>query len=126
AAAAVPIAIASGARGAEIRRILEREGLSDAFLAIVAAEDTPRSKPAPDPYARAIDLLSASVGETLRPSACVALEDSLWGLQSARAAGLRTVGVTQTYPASTLADADAVIDSIDRLDLDALARLCGA
>ena len=44
AAAVVPIAIASGALGAEIRRVIDREHLTPLFTAIVAAEDTPRSK----------------------------------------------------------------------------------
>lgn len=49
AAATMPIAIASGALGHEIRRVLDRENLTACFSAIVAAEDTLRSKPAPDP-----------------------------------------------------------------------------
>ena len=65
AAAAVPIAIASGALGAEIRRVLDGANLTRHFAAIVAAEDTPPSKPAPDPYQRAVALLSAAVGETV-------------------------------------------------------------
>jgi len=125
AAIAVPIAIASGARGAEIRRVLERENLTSCFTAIVAAEDTPVSKPAPEPYLRAVQLLAAAVGE-LAPADCVALEDSRWGLQSARAAGLRTVGVAQTYERSALSEADLVIDTIESFDLRDLARLCSA
>src|SRR5207302_27526 len=54
ASAAMPIAIASGARGEEIRRVLAREDLLTCFAAIVAAEDTVVSKPAPDPYLRAL------------------------------------------------------------------------
>jgi beta-phosphoglucomutase-like phosphatase (HAD superfamily) len=96
AAAQVPVAIASGAIGAEIRRVLEREQLTGCFTAIVAAEDTPVSKPAPDPYAHAVSLLAPACGGSLAPGDCVAIEDSLWGLQSARAAGLRTVAVTNT------------------------------
>ena len=46
AAALVPLAIASGALGAEIRRVLDREGLTPCFKAIVAADDTPAGKPA--------------------------------------------------------------------------------
>src|SRR5258706_3010284 len=57
ASAAVPIAIASGARGVEIRRVLDRAELTSCFTGIVAAEDTAVSKPAPDPYLRALDLL---------------------------------------------------------------------
>jgi len=119
---AMPLAIASGARGDEIRRVLERENLTSCFTAIVAAEDTPVSKPAPEPYLRAVQLLRETLGE-LAAADCVALEDSRWGLQSARAAGLRTVGVAQTYERSALLEADLVIDRIDALDLRDLARL---
>jgi beta-phosphoglucomutase len=123
AADTVPIAIASGALGAEIRRALDREGLTACFTAIVAAEDTPLSKPAPDPYLRAVALLSSAAEMPLTARECVALEDSPWGLQSAQAAGLRTVGVAQTYPAQSLV-ADLVIDSVEQLDLHTLALLC--
>ena len=122
AAAAVPIAIASGALGPEIRRVLERERLTTCFTCIVGAEDTPASKPAPDPYLLAVAQLGRTMAD-LRPSECIALEDSPWGLQSARAAGLRTVAVAQTYDKAALR-ADAVIGSIDELDVSMLQRLC--
>ncbi len=124
ASAAMPIAIASGARGAEIRRLLEREQLIDRFTAIVAAEDTAVSKPAPDPYLRALALLADAIGGPLAAADCVAIEDSHWGLQSAKAAGMRTVAVTNTYPAAALAaSADLVIESLESLDIAALAQL---
>jgi beta-phosphoglucomutase len=122
AAAAVPVAIASGALGEEIRRILERERLTSYFRAIVAAEDSTASKPAPEPYRRAVTLLAGSA-DRLQPAECVAIEDSPWGLQSARAAGLRTVAVAHTYEAAAL-EADLVIASLDELDIAALQRLC--
>ena len=123
AAAAMPVAIASGARGEEIRRVLAREHLLSCFAAIVAAEDTAVSKPAPDPYLRALALLAPAVGDRLRAAECVAIEDSHWGLDSARAAGLRTVAVTNTYRADELA-ADLTISSLQDMDLDRLAGLC--
>jgi beta-phosphoglucomutase-like phosphatase (HAD superfamily) len=123
AAALAPLAIASGALGAEIRRILDHERLTGYFRAIVSAEDTPRSKPAPDPYRRALSLLAQADGVPLRPPDCVAIEDSPWGLQSARAAGLRTVAVAHTYDRGAL-QADAVIASLDELDSELLRRLC--
>ena len=79
AAAVVPIAIASGALGAEIRRVLDRENLTRFFLAIVSAEDTPASKPAPDPYLHAVAQLAKAIGMSLVPAECVAIEDSRWG-----------------------------------------------
>jgi beta-phosphoglucomutase len=122
-AAAMPLAIASGALRAEILRILNRAGLAQCFGAIVAAEDSPASKPAPDPYLRAVDLLSAAISQPLVPSQCVAVEDSHWGLESARAAGLRTIAVTHTYPASALGAADLLIDHLDRLTVADLRRI---
>jgi HAD superfamily hydrolase (TIGR01509 family) len=124
AAAAVPIAIASGALRAEIVRVLDSAGLTGLFAAIVAAEDTPASKPAPDPYLRAVDLLSRAAEGQVAPYACVAIEDSRWGLASARAAGLRTVAVTNTYTDVELSGAaDLVIAGLDALDLAQIRRL---
>jgi beta-phosphoglucomutase len=123
-AARGPIAIASGAIRPEILRVLDREGLRSFFPVIVSAEDTPQSKPDPAPYRLAVEQLSSRVGVCLTPGECVAVEDSKWGLQSARGAGLRTIGITQSYDAATLtADADLVIDSLDELTTHLLSRL---
>jgi beta-phosphoglucomutase len=114
-AAAFPLAIASGALRPEILRVLDRAGLTRHFRAIVGAEDTLASKPAPDPYLRAMTLLSAAIGKPLVGSDCVAIEDSRWGLESARAAGLWTIAVTHTYDRAHLAAAHLVIDALDAL-----------
>ena len=119
-AAECPLAIASGARRAEIVRVLEQEQLTSLFRVVVGAEDTPLSKPAPDPYLRAISRLAGETGEPLRAEECVAVEDSRWGLESAHAAGLKTVAVTHTYRAEELTRADLVIDHLDRLTWNTL------
>jgi beta-phosphoglucomutase len=105
-AAAFPLGIASGARKHEILLMLQRARLDRHFRFIVGSGDTPNSKPAPDPYIRAAER------HGLPPQACVAIEDSHWGLESARAAGLRTVGITHTYPADQLGVAEVVITSL--------------
>lgn len=107
-----PLAIASGALRAEIVRILTREGLDACFQLVVGAEDAEASKPSPAPYLKALHGLSGGVG---RPEEYVAIEDSHWGLESARLAGLRTVAVTNTYPADEL-DADLTVANLDDLD----------
>jgi HAD superfamily hydrolase (TIGR01509 family) len=124
AAEAVPLAIASGALRAEITDVLDRADLTRYFTAIVAAGDTPASKPAPDPYLRALALLSAARHATLDPAECVAIEDSRWGLESARTAGLRTVAIAHSYAAADLADADLVIPDLARLALTDLQTIC--
>jgi beta-phosphoglucomutase len=114
-AATLPLAIASGALRAEIMRVLDRASLTPFFRTVVAAEDTPASKPAPDPYALAVSRLATAIGRPLAAGDCVAVEDSHWGLVSARAAGLRTIAVSHTYPAAALTAADLVVASLDDL-----------
>lgn len=118
-----PIAIASGAIRVEIERVLDRERLRSCFPVLVAAEDTPLSKPDPAPYALAVRKLASASGLELRPGDCVAVEDSRWGLQSARQAGLKTIGITQSYPASELTDGQLIINHLDELTPALLARL---
>jgi len=122
AAEVVPLGIASGALRAEIERVLDRADLTRCFTAIVAAEDA-ASKPAPDPYLRAVALLSAKVNPPLVPSDCIAIEDSRWGIESARSAGLRTVGVTHSYDAAALAGADLLVSRLSALNVADLQHL---
>lgn len=125
-AADVPLAIASGALPHEIDMILTGAGLRDAFQVVVGAGETPRSKPAPDPYVRAIALLQerALIPPDLNAaSSCVAIEDSKWGILSAKAAGLVCIGVTTSYDAAELHDADLVVPQVETLSLARIAAL---
>ena len=124
-AAAVPLAIASGAMLDDIEVVLKGTGLRERFRAVVAADHTPRSKPHPDPYLRAVEVLrlQGDLDGAAPARDVVAIEDSLWGLQSARDAGLRTVAVTTSYPASALEIADLVVPSLDVLTLERLEAL---
>jgi HAD superfamily hydrolase (TIGR01509 family) len=123
AAAAVPIAIASGALRHEIDEIIEAAGVADLFQTIVASGDTPESKPSPAPYRLAFERLQEAAGGKLDPRRCVAVEDSHWGLESARGAGLRCVGVTSSYPAEALTGAELVVSGLRELTLPMLDRL---
>jgi beta-phosphoglucomutase len=108
-AANYPIGIASGARREEIEATIRGHALDTYVRFIVAAGETPASKPAPDPYARAAEL------HGLHPGACLAIEDSRWGIESAKAAGLWCIGITNTYPVTELMQADAIISALDEL-----------
>jgi beta-phosphoglucomutase len=117
-AAAWPVGIASGALRADIDLLLRGANVGDAIRFIVAAGDTDRTKPAPDPYLRAAELHGVA------PAACVAIEDSHWGLESARTAGMRTIAITHTYPREALRGAaEVVVDSLAELTADFIARL---
>lgn len=121
--AVLPLAIASGALRSEIDLVLTVAGVADTVRVIVSADDVTRSKPAPDAYLRALGLLAAHV-PGLDPSQTVAIEDSRFGIQSAREAGMRTVAVTTSFPRSELAGADLIVDALPSVTLDMLDALC--
>jgi beta-phosphoglucomutase len=108
-AAEWPLGIASGAARFEIESMLRSHRLERFFRFIVASGETPASKPAPDPYRKAAELHGQP------PRACVAIEDSRWGIESAKAAGLACIGITHTYPVSELLEADAIVTSLEEL-----------
>jgi beta-phosphoglucomutase len=116
-----PLAIASGALGPEIELVLERAGLADCFETIASASDGVRGKPAPDLYLLAIGKLRDVVAVDAK--SCVAIEDSKWGLEAAQKAGLRTVAVTHTYPASELPGAGLVVHHLSEITIPGLKKL---
>jgi len=126
AAQAVPVAIASGAHTSEIDDVLTRAGLRSLFPIIVGADQTSRSKPDPEPYRTAVERLAAHCGRTIEPWRTVAIEDSHWGLSSARGADLRLVAVSTTYTAHELRPhAELVTTGLTALTLDKLDDLVG-
>ena len=122
-AGTVVLGIASGSLHDEIEDILVTARLRTHFSALVAADDVERSKPAPDTYARATALLCGTLGRPPSPAGFVAIEDSSWGIQSARSAGLPCVGVTTTYGADALTSANLVVSSLEHLDTQTLGAL---
>jgi beta-phosphoglucomutase len=119
----VPLAVASGALEPEIESVLAHAGLRSSFAAIASATDGVRGKPAPDLYLLALAKLRGLSAETLDPAACIAIEDSHWGLDAARAAGLRCVAVTHTYPAAELGKADLIVKTLAELTLSKIEAL---
>jgi len=98
------IAIVSAARRSEIEYVLNAAGVLDLVDAIVAAEDVTSCKPSPEGYLYGLDLLRAD------PADAVAVEDSIPGMQAARAAGLRVAMLATSHPREELAMADLVWD----------------
>lgn len=122
------LAVVSGALRDEVEGALEQEELDGAFKLLVTAEDVERPKPDPEGYQKALEGLNAlpPLPERLfHPHEVVAVEDSPAGLAAAAAAGLRTVGVAQTYERAKLQPADAVVDGVAELDAERLEALLG-
>ena len=112
-----PLGIASGALKHEIQGILRRGRIDQYFRFIVAGGDVPAGKPAPDPYRRAAELHARP------PGTCLAIEDSKWGIESAKSAGLKCVAITHTYSATELPGADRIVNALEEFDPGLIASL---
>jgi HAD superfamily hydrolase (TIGR01509 family) len=108
-----PLAIASGARREEIIHILRQGTLEECFKAIVSAEDVEFGKPHPEPFLRAHEKLKER-DAALKLSDCVAIEDSIGGIQSAHEAGMRCLAIAHSYGPERLQSAhpEWIIESI--------------
>lgn len=87
----VPMGVATNAEQANADFVLGSGGLRRYFRVVVHGGQVARPKPDPEIYLRAANLLG------LRPANCIVFEDSLAGVEAARAAGARVVGLRTTH-----------------------------
>ena len=80
---------------------------------LVTSDDVTNGKPHPEPY------LKGAQGLGFRPEECVVIEDAPAGIESARAGGMRVLGMASTYGAEKLANADAVVRAFSRIRVSA-------
>jgi beta-phosphoglucomutase len=114
--AGLRVAVASSADEIKVAANLEKVGLPmDSWDAVLTGEEVKNKKPAPDIF------LSAAQKLGLKPEECVVVEDAVNGVQAAKAAGMRCVGVAQTFPPERLRGADVVREKIGQVLLSDLA-----
>lgn len=120
------LGISSMAQRVEIDYVLEKARLDGVFTIIVSSEDATACKPDPCCYRRALELLNerrrAASKPPLQPVECLVIEDSPPGIESGRAAGMRTLGVTNTVSEDALraAGADVVTRNLADWNADAI------
>jgi len=76
---------------------------------LVTSDDVTDGKPHPEPYLKGAELLSVN------PAECLVIEDAPAGIQAARAGGMKVVGITSTYGAEALEQADAVVGRLGEI-----------
>ena len=108
-----PLGVVSMAMREEIDYVLARAGILNQFAVVVSTGDVTTYKPDPACYLKALELLNARRGEAqvlpVTASECLVIEDSPPGIRSARAAGMRALGVTNTVSDKALRDAGAEV-----------------
>jgi sugar-phosphatase len=78
---------------------------------LVTADDVAHGKPHPEPY------LKGAQGLGFDPAECLVIEDAPAGIQAARSAGAKVIGITSTYAADALHQADAVIGKLAQVQV---------
>ncbi|MGI8898573.1 MAG: HAD family hydrolase [Pyrinomonadaceae bacterium] len=110
----------------EISYVFDRARLGKLFSVIVSADDVKVCKPNPECYLRGLEKLNEQRCEArllpLLPSECLVVEDSPPGIQSGKAAGMRTLAVTNTVSEAELraVGADVVTAGLADWNVDAV------
>jgi len=78
---------------------------------LVPADEVSKGKPDPEPYLKAAQLLGVD------PKDCLVIEDAPAGIRAARAAGMKVIALTSTYPASELKEADAIVTALCQIQV---------
>ncbi|MFH2020379.1 MAG: HAD family phosphatase [archaeon] len=111
----IALVTSSGKEIAEL--ILDKLSISSFFSVIVTADDVTRKKPHTEPYRKALQLLSIDANEA------VAVEDSAYGIISAKNSGITAVGIKTNHGEEILDNADKIISTLKDLNFENLSRL---
>lgn len=115
--AGIPKAIATSGIVPNINFMFEHVPIRDYFLSVIDSTQITNGKPHPEIFLKA----AASVHKT--PADCVAFEDSMAGIRSAKAAGLKVIALTTTHDAKDLQQADLIIKDYTEISLTQLRQL---
>ena len=97
----VPRAVGTSASRWDAERLLDDLGLLRFFDVVVTSDDVMLGKPDPEVWTQAARRLRDA------PATCVVFEDALVGVQAARSAGMRAIGVTTAHTDAELREAGA-------------------
>lgn len=113
----VKLAIASSAPLENIELVMRGLGIDNYFAVIVWGREVSEGKPSPQGFLLAAKRLG------VEPRNCVVIEDAVAGVTAARRAGMKCVAVTTTHPRRSLKAADLVVDTLEAISVEDLARL---
>lgn len=121
------LAIASGGRREQIEAALRDSPIERLFSVIVSADDCAIGKPDPAIYRQTLKLMNGAIPRhpLLTARDCLVIEDSVAGIRSARAAGMKVLALATTYPAEKLKEADGVLPGFQGCPIDSVLRLVG-
>lgn len=116
-AAKIPKAIATSGLVPNINFMFEHVPIKKYYTNVIDASQVTNGKPHPEIF------LKAAASVNANPENCVAFEDSVAGISSAKAAGMKVVGLTTTHTAAEIHQADLIIKDYTEVSLAILRKL---
>jgi len=113
----IKTAIATSAVLKNIDVILKGLGIQDSFQAIAYGTEVAEGKPSPQIF----QLAATRLG--VRPADCVVIEDAIAGVAAAKRAGMKCIAVTNSHPGMSLKNADLIVDTLEKVDIEILRSL---
>lgn len=110
-----PLAIASGSSLLVIDTVMSKLGIAQDITVVCSAYGVPLGKPDPAVYLKALDELNRTTGNNIHAEECLAFEDSVNGVTSAKAAGMKCIAVpsSDNRMNSSIQAADKVVGSLE-------------
>lgn len=105
----IPVAVGSSAPVENIDFVLDKLKIRNYFDVVVVAAMVRRAKPAPDIYLKSAELLK------MEPKNCLVFEDALAGIEAARSAGMKVVGVATSLPKEKLTETNKIINDFTEI-----------
>ncbi len=115
----IPKAIATSGITPNINFMFEHVPIKKYYAQVIDASQITKGKPHPEIFLKAAASVNAD------PKNCIAFEDSVAGIRSAKAAGMKAIGLTTTHTAEEIKEADFIITNYTEISLTKLRELEG-
>jgi beta-phosphoglucomutase len=108
----VLLAVATSGPPANLNFVLTKLNITRYFNVLVDESQIEHGKPNPEVYLKTADRLG------IAPAKCLVFEDSIFGIQAGKAAGMKVVGITTSFKAEQIKMADKIIDSFTEMNFN--------
>lgn len=111
------LAIVSSTPMENVQLITETLDIKKYFSLLISGKEVTEGKPSPQGFLLAAKKLG------VEPQNCIVMEDAEAGVRAAKRGGMHCIAITNTCPGEDLAEADIVVDSLEKIDVQVIEEL---
>jgi beta-phosphoglucomutase len=104
----IPMAVVTGGSFMRVQSLVNKH-LSGYFSGIITPEAVNRTKPDPEPYLKAAEILRLSSDQ------CLVIENAPLGIRAAKAAKMTVIAIQTTLPENYLKEADYIVKNFSQI-----------